>query len=766
MQTLRKFLGTDIGWIVVIGVVLVLLQIAATLITAREIERTSGRIVGELARLQAATLSDEKTRQEVLNLRIQNEIRGLLSNSLLVGIGPMVTAFVALVGALLGLRNYLQSREKERLDRASSELKDTMDRLVKEETWQRAAGILGLQHFLSPDLREYHLRAVSALAMAARMEGHAEVVDTIRIAVEQAVRSVDEAVLQQASWQRACLNKARFGGPRALRRLDWRDATLQDVDFAGCDLSGGQFANAKLNGARLDGALLIGADLSHADLAGASLAGADLRGALLYDAKVMGMDVAGAKLAQARLDADTLPWELVVNWRRAVLDPALRARLIERYGDEPSGPHVLMVMWEMAPLVAGGTWTACFHLVRNLRRRGAHVTVVVPWADSLIVAQPFGSEVRVVALGIVPPELDPRGVSAYGPYGGHAPYGAASPYGGGASSWSPYGQVPSGAVDPYSAYAGLHGPSTLLRLMDEARRRLVRFVRSEPFDVIHAHDWVTFDAAAAAAQASGKPWIAHYHSIEQDRRPDQPDPAIERIERGASVDAAALVAPSRVTAGRIASRYGVPLERITVAPNTLSRETIPPSELGLFETRRVLFLGRLAAQKGTDLFARIAEVARGCGSPATFEMRGSGEHPPALWRAGIVQRGGVDWTVRGSAFGDISALLVPSRAEPFGMVVLEGMQHHVPVFYPRHAGCAEVLESGLQIDPQDSEAVAAELLALLGDRGRWESVVRTQAQEIDQYHERGYERIVQRLYDEVVGRVPQDSRGQERAPGS
>jgi glycosyltransferase involved in cell wall biosynthesis len=751
MQTLRKFLRTDIGWIVLVGVVLVLLQIAATLITAREIERTSARIVGELARLQTTTLSDEKTRQEVLNLRIQNEIRGLLSNSLLVGIGPMVTAFVALVGALLGLRNYLQSREKERLDRASGELKDTMDRLVKDETWQRAAGVLGLQHFLSPDLREYHVRAVSALAMAARMEGHAEVVDTVRIAVEQAVRSVDEAVLQQVSWQRARLNKARFGGPRALRRLDLRDALLHDADLARCDLSGGQFANAQLNGARLDGALLVGADLSHADLAGARLAGADLRGALLYDAKVMGMDVEGAQLAQARLDADTLPWEMVVNWRRAALDPALRARLIERYGDEPSGPHVLMLMWEIAPLVAGGTWTACFHLVRNLRRRGAHVTVVVPWSESLIVAHPFGSEVRVVALGIVPPELEPGGMLPYGPYGAGSPYGGAPSWSSYAAvpSWSPYGPTPRGA-GPYSAYGSLGGPSALLRLMDEARRRLVRFARTESFDLIHAHDWVTFDAAAAASQSSGKPWIAHYHSIEQDRRPEQPDPAIERIERAAGADAAALVAPSRITAGRIAARYGIALERITVAPNTLSRETIPPSELGLFETRRVLFLGRLAEQKGTDLFARIAEVARGRGSPATFEVRGSGEQTPAFWRAGVVQRGGVDWAARGSAFGDVSALVVPSRAEPFGMVVLEGMQHRVPVFYPRHAGCAEVLQSGLQIDPQDSEAVAAELLALLGDRGRWESVVRAQAQEIDRYHERGYEQIVQRLYAEVA----------------
>jgi glycosyltransferase involved in cell wall biosynthesis len=137
---------------------------------------------------------------------------------------------------------------------------------------------------------------------------------------------------------------------------------------------------------------------------------------------------------------------------------------------------------------------------------------------------------------------------------------------------------------------------------------------------------------------------------------------------------------------------------------------------------------------------------------ATFEVRGSGEHIPAFWQAGIVQRGSVDWADRGSAFGDVSALLVPSRSEPFGMVILEGMQHRVPVLYPRHAGAAEVLEAGLKIDPEDTEAVTRELLAVLADRDRWENVVLQQAQEIDRYHERGYEQILQRLYTELVGR--------------
>lgn len=782
MRTLGKFLRTDIGWIIAIGVVLVLVQIGATLITAIEIEQTSKRIAGNLANLQANTLTDEKTRQEVLNLHIQNEIRGFLSNSLLVGLGPTITAFVALVGALLGLRNFLASREKdrldrlhelekeraerdkERLDRASAELKDTMDRLVKKEAWERAAGVLGLQHFLTPDLPEYHLRAVSALAMASRMESHSEVVETLRIAMEQALRTVDEGLLQKVIWQWVKLDNARLPG-RALRALDFRNAFLNDTDFTGSDLSRTLLTNAQLKGAKLDRCRLIGADLSHADLAGASLVEADLSEASLFNAKVMRMDIAGADLRRTLLDPDALPWELITNWRKARLDDALREHLIERYGPEPSGPKVVMLMWEIPPFVAGGTWTACYHLVRNLRRRGADVTVVVPWDESLIVALPFGAEVRVVALGITPPELAAgrAGFGAYGIYGGSepswSPYGATqgapswSSYGGTASfqQWSPYGW-PSGGYSPYGtsrtgSYSSmLAGPSTLLRLIDECRRRFVRFARSEQFDVVHAHDWVTFDAAAAVSKESGKPWIAHFHSIERDRRPATADRLIERIEKRAVENASALVAPSRTTAERIVAHYETAPERIAVVPNSLSRETIPPSELGLHEPKRTLFLGRLTAQKGPDLFARIAERVRTLVPDSSFDAYGSGEMWSELWHAEIWPRGSVEWSDRGSVFGDASALLVPSRFEPFGMVILEAMQHRVPVLYPHGAGAAEVLTSGIKIDPTDIEAAAQALARLLRDRDYWEEVVLQQRQEIGEYVNRGYELALQQVY--------------------
>lgn len=805
----NSFWRSEIAWIVLAGVLLVAVQVAATLVTARQIEETSARIAKELSQLDTKPLESEKTRQEVLNLRIQNEIRGFLSNSLLINLGPIVTAFVALVGALLGLRSFLQSREKDRLqteqaadkeraererarlDRAYADFKDAMDRLVKQETWQRVAGVLGLQHFLSPQFNDYHLRAASALSMASRMESDNEAVATLRIAIEQSFNGLDEKVLQQASWQGCKLLKLRLH-QRALRQLDLRDAYCNDTDFGRADLSRTSFRSAHLNGAKLDGCKLVGADLCYADLAGASLVGADLTGALLSDAKVLGMDINGADLRTAIFDAEALPWELITNWRRAQLDPALRARLIERFGAEPSGPKILMLMWELPPFVAGGTWTACYHLVRNLRRAGADVTVVVPWSERLVAASPFGSEVRVVCLGITPPELADAssGSSVYSVYGtspswsaystsrapSWSPYGATagtgppwSPYAGATSSarsWSPYSWLqPHSGVRSYNSYGAstsvygspARGPSVLLRLIDECRRRFVRFAFAEQFDVIHAHDWVTFPAAAAVAKTKSAPWIAHFHSIEADRRPDQPDWAIQKIEREGAQAASAVLVPSKVSAQSLFAAYQIPIDRIEIAPNTLSREAISPAEYGLPDMRRVLFLGRLTSQKGPDLFAKIAVELRARMFDVTFDVRGSGEQVDELQRAGIWPNGEVEWSVRGRAFGESSALLVTSRAEPFGMVILEAMQRRVPVFYPRYAGAAEVLQSGIKIDPTDTLAVATALADMLNRRDRWEEVVMQQSHEIAAYLERGYERVVQTIYQRLT-QAPSETR--------
>jgi glycosyltransferase involved in cell wall biosynthesis len=740
-----------------------------------------------------AEIDKAKSREEYINKRYENDSRGVLVNFLLTNFGPAIGLIGALSGGLIALYGYIDARRKEALDRSASDLKDTLTHLAGKEPQERVVGVVGLQHFLVADRGEFHRAALTALVAAARTEAHPEVLQCIRIAIEQAMRVAHKDILTQVSWRKAKADGVDLAGLH-LEGLDLRDAELRDARLEGAWLNGAKLNAAKMQGARLDGAHLDGADLTYADLAGASLASAELRGAKFSRALVLDLDLNKAKLQGLDVDWETVPWEQSRNWRGAEFDPDLRAKLVQRFGPAPSGPRILMLMWEIPPFVAGGTWTACYHFVRNLLRRGADLTIVVPWSDASILTAPFGSEVKVAPMGIrlpqhlVSPYMPPgaagfRPASPYGPptwspYAGpsQSPYGAASwssyappawsPYswlsassgaGSAGPAWSPYG----GSFDPYSNYgqarprqgagASMEG-SILLRLIDEFRDRFLRYLANESPDLIHAHDWVTFEAAREGARSKHIPWVAHVHSIEIERRPEGPDPLVERMEQSSLTAATAIVAPSKITQRAICERYEIAPDMIQVVPNALSPEQVDADEKGRFGSGRVVFLGRLSHQKGLDRFLDVARRLRQRIGDAEFHVYGGGYYPvppgPATFH------GALSWEQRSEAFRDASVLIAPSRAEPFGMVILEAMLHGVPVIYPRDSGAAEVLAAGVQANAEDVASMADDAQKLLTDLFYWENVVEAQTAEMAQYPSRGFEQALIDLWRSIAVAPP------------
>lgn len=738
----------------------------------------------ESARQSGATVSNteidkEKAREEYISKRYENDSRGIIVNFLLNNFGPAITLIGALCGGLIALYSYIDARRKEALDRSASDLKDTLTHLAGKEPQERVVGVVGLQHFLVAERSEFHRAALTALVAAARTEAHPEVLHSIRIAIEQAMRVVRKDVLTQVSWQKLKADGVDLAGLH-LEGMDLRDAELRDSHLEGAWLTGAKLNAAKMQGARLVGAHLEGADLTYADLAGASLANANLRRAKFNRALVFDLDLSNALLQGLDVDWETVPWEQSRNWRSANFDPDLKDKLDRRFGPAPSGPRVLMLMWEIPPFVAGGTWTACYHFVRNLVRRGADLTIVVPWNDASIVTAPFGSEVKVVPMGIRLPQklVSPYMSADVGQYssgfGQSLPYGQSayagpihSPSGGPAWSpyvpppWSPYssltvrhghrsaGSPYDNTFDPYTNYAQVQSKiggqssmegSILLRLIDEFRDRFLRYVVNESPDVIHAHDWVTFEAAREGARRKDTPWIAHVHSIEIERRPEGPDPLVERMEQRSLAAATAIVAPSKITSRRICDRYLIAPELIHIVPNVLSPERIEAHETGQFESARVVFVGRLSHQKGLDRFLNVAHVLRQRVRDAEFHVYGSGYYPVSTGNATF--HGSVSWERRSEAFRDASILVVPSRAEPFGMVILEAMLHRVPVIYPMDSGAAEVLSSGVQLNANETMTIANNAEKLLTDLFYWENVVEAQIAEITQYPSRGFEQAL------------------------
>jgi glycosyltransferase involved in cell wall biosynthesis/uncharacterized protein YjbI with pentapeptide repeats len=748
--------------VLILVAIAVLAALALQAYVTFETSRKSRDVLNEIRVLNSAVLDEEKKRDEIVRLRIENELNSIFWRSLLTGFLPLASALVAILGAWLGLKRYLDTRDKERLDRAAADLNEVLKGLASGDARTRTVGLVGLQYFFGADMAEYHLRALAALAAAARLEDDHEVLRALRICGEQAFANVKQQHLREVSWQGVQMSGMNLSG-RDLSGLDLRDAHLEDSDLTGAKLPQARLSAAFLNGAKLAGADLTDADLTYVDFAGAVLTGATLSGARLHHAKVFDLDIEGADLRQALFDEAALPWELIRHWRRAQLETRLRDSLLARYGPEPGGADVVMLMWEVPPLVAGGTWTACYHLVRKLRRQGARLTVVVPWSERLILPSPFGSEVDVVALGISPPreETSPYGL---GPYGGTA---AMSSYGSvqrPSQWWSPYaGLSPSAAPDaragfgPWSGYGAAHpafvyrSGAALLRLTEEFAERVERYLAQRDVDVLHGHDWVTFKAARRSAAAKGIPWIAHFHSTERERRPEAPDPILIDLEKKGADSAASIVVPGSATLARVRNDYGVAAERIAVVPNSLSPEDIPLADMGSYEAKRVVFVGRFAGQKGPDRFVAIAEAVKRHRPGVEFLAYGEGEEVGRLASSAAVRvMGRLEWSVRGTAFRNASALLVTSRSEPFGMVILEAMQHRVPVLYPAESGAAEVLKSGIRINPADTTACVERLIGLLDNWPLWEQTVEAQAREIAAYPARDTEKDLLALWARVA----------------
>ena len=201
----------------------------------------ANQILHELGAYKGELLTQEKTRNEVAELRIRNELTSFYWHSLLTSLVPTATVFVALLGGWVSLRRYLDTRAKEtldrqleRMDRAANDLNDVLKALSSAEPRARIVALVGLQHFFRPEKAPHHLRALSAVAAAARLESDREVLRALRICAEQAFAHVAPELLREVSWQGVRLAGVDVSG-RNLSRLDLRDANLEDAVCTGTD---------------------------------------------------------------------------------------------------------------------------------------------------------------------------------------------------------------------------------------------------------------------------------------------------------------------------------------------------------------------------------------------------------------------------------------------------------------------------------------------------------------------------------------------------
>lgn len=374
--------------------------------------------------------------------------------------------------------------------------------------------------------------------------------------------------------------------------------------------------------------------------------------------------------------------------------------------------RVLMLGWEYPPRYVGGLGKASQGIARGLADLGADVLFVLPRFRK---AQ---GETRLRVSGAREWLLE-RGA---------APQGVRMPrWLGVASGLRPYARP--AAVPVRDADTGAPGDAAALYGSDLGREvacfaaRVAAIADDAQADLVHAHDWMTFPAAMAAADRHGLPLFLHVHSTEYDRSGEGANPDIVAIERAACARADHVFAVSDYTRGLLVARYGIDPARVSVVYNAPDEDELPPPAPSGPGTRQpwVVFLGRLTFQKGPDHFLRAAaEVAR-LAPAARFLVCGTGDMLDALKRQaaglGIADRvefrgflapGAVDRLLARS-----SLLAMPSVSEPFGLVALEALRAGTPVILSRQSGVREVLGHSLQVDFWDHEKLADQILAVL-----------------------------------------------------
>ena len=241
------------------------------------------------------------------------------------------------------------------------------------------------------------------------------------------------------------------------------------------------------------------------------------------------------------------------------------------------------------------------------------------------------------------------------------------------------------------------------------------------FDVIHAHDWMTFLAGISLKNKYNKPLVLHVHSLEYDRVGHKEASWVYEIERFAMSKADCVISASDYTKGIINSNYGLSQNHIRTIHNAISvPDSLPEKAQKLHEKFKVLFAGRIDSNKGIEYFIDIARqvlqksndvefivVGRGRGNVVFDEIAGFHEIESNFKYLGFVEREALC-----ELYNSCDVLCMPSISEPFGLTAIEAAYMNLPVILSSKTGASEILKRTPKAEFWDTKKFAGHILSI------------------------------------------------------
>lgn len=398
--------------------------------------------------------------------------------------------------------------------------------------------------------------------------------------------------------------------------------------------------------------------------------------------------------------------------------------------------RILMFGWEFPPHMSGGLGTACQSMVQALTKQNTEIIFVMPHAElcaqsqmenlfSLCSASDVEVETSIFTqINQAANEMWENKLTLCPINSFLFPYATPQTY-------KDKLKLYCSSEDTFKQHTSLscmdirggYGPN-LLNEVYRYSQAAAAVALEKDFDVIHAHDWMTYPAAILAKKLTGKPLITHIHALEVNRSGDHLNHEVVHIEWAGLNAANKVVAVSHYTKKLVMEQYKIPEEKIEVVHNAVSRDnakkTYHVPELSQDE-KWVLFLGRVTFQKGPDYFVEAARLVLDRIPNVRFIMSGSGDMLARMIRRVAQLRMGHRFHFTGFLRGeDVDRMyalsdvyVMPSVSEPFGLTPLEAMVFDVPVIITRQSGVSEVLTKAPIVDFWDVHQMANKICELL-----------------------------------------------------
>jgi len=424
--------------------------------------------------------------------------------------------------------------------------------------------------------------------------------------------------------------------------------------------------------------------------------------------------------------------------------------------------RVLMFGWEFPPHITGGLGTACFGMTKGLMKNDVDVLFVVPKA--------YGDEseeaVRLINASDVTIDIKRREDQEFWKKITYLEVNSnLVPYVGPEAFDNLIETMDSekvlGEESIFNAQYKFSGKYGANLLEEVARYALVgaQIATTSDFDLIHAHDWLTYAAGVAAKKASGKPLVVHMHATEFDRSGENINTQVYEIERSGMEAADRVITVSNLTRNIVIERYGIDPSKVFTVHNAV--EPTEYEELKEYDRhipeKIVTFLGRVTFQKGPEYFIEAAYKVYQRDKNVRFVMAGTGDLLEKMIRrvaklrmssrfhfTGFLKGENVD---RMFALSDV--YVMPSVSEPFGISPLEAMRSNVPVVISKQSGVAEVLQHALKVDFWDVDAMADAIYALLHYKSLSKAFAKYGATEVENLKWENAAKHIKTIYQQV-----------------